>query len=75
MTFYEFMQTKTKQTDIIGFIAREMSMDTKLFPSLELKKLNPSQWQERILDKVITDAVQAYVNNGFETAVKEFEAS
>lgn len=74
MTFYEFMQTKTKQTDIIGFIAREMSMDTKLFPSLELKKLNPSQWQERVLDKVVTDAVQAYVNDGFETAVAEFKS-
>jgi hypothetical protein len=50
MTFYEYMQTKVKQTDIIGFIAREMSMDNKLFPSLELKKLSILQWQERILE-------------------------
>jgi len=73
MTFYEYMQTKTKQTDIIGFIAREMSMDNKLFPSLELKKLSIPQWQDRILDKVVTGAVQGYVMDGFETAVKEFE--
>lgn len=73
MTFYEFMQTKTKQTDIIGFIAREMSMDNKLFPSLELKKLSIPQWQDRILDKVVTGAAQSYVMDGFETAVKEFE--
>lgn len=74
MTFYEFMQTKTKQTDIVGFIAREMSMDNKLFPSLELKKLSITQWQERILDKVITDKVQDYIKDGFNTAVKEFES-
>ena len=74
MTFYEYMQTKTKQTDIIGFIAREMSMDNKLFPSLELKKLSILQWQERILDKVVTGAVEGYVKDGFQTAVREFEA-
>jgi hypothetical protein len=68
------MQTKTKQSDIIGFIAREMSMDTKLFPSLELKKLSISQWQDRILDKVVTNMVQDYIKDGFETAVKEFES-
>ncbi len=73
MTFYEYMQTKTKQTDIIGFIAREMSMDNKLFPSLELKKLSIPQWQERILDKVVTGAVEGYVKDGFQMAVKEFE--
>lgn len=72
MTFYEYMQTKTKQSDIIGFIAREMSMDTKLFPSLELKKLSISQWQDRILDKVVTNMVQDYIKDGFQTAVKEF---
>ena len=66
------MQTKTKQSDIIGFIAREMSMDTKLFPSLELKKLSISQWQDRILDKVVTNMVQDYIKDGFQTAVKEF---
>lgn len=74
MTFYEYMQTKTKQTDIVGFIAREMSMDNKLFPSLELKKLSVLQWQERILNKVVTGAVQGYVKDGFQTAVREFEA-
>ncbi len=74
MTFFEFMSTKVKQTDIIGFIAREMSMDNKLFPSLELKKLSIPQWQERILDKVITGAIEGYVKDGFETAVREFEA-
>ena len=74
MTFYEFMQTKTKRTDIIGFIAREMSMDTKLFPSLELKKSNATEWQGRIVGKIKTSEVQNYVKEGFETAVKEFES-
>jgi len=74
MTFYEYMQTKTKQTDIIGFIAREMSMDTKLFPSLELKKLDSDQWERRILDKAKTSEVKDYFKDGFDTAVKEFEA-
>ena len=74
MTFYEFMQTKTKRTDIIGFIAREMSMDTKLFPSLELKNLNALKWQGRITEKIKTSEVQNYVKEGFETAVKEFES-
>ena len=73
MTFYEFMQTKTKRTDIIGFIAREMSMDTKLFPSLELRKLDALKWQKRIIEKIKTSEVQNYVKKGFETAVKEFE--
>ena len=73
MTFYEYMQTKTKQTDIIGFIAREMSMDTKLFPSLELKKLDSDQWERRILDKAKTSEVKDYFKDGFDTAVKEFE--
>ena len=74
MTFYEYMQTKTKQTDIIGFIAREMSMDNKLFPSLELKKLSIPQWQERIVSKARTEEVQNYIKRGFQTAVREFEA-
>jgi len=74
MTFYEFMQTKSKQTDIIGFVAREMSMDVKLFPSLELRKSSVKQWQDRILDKAHTGAVRDYINSGFETAVKEFES-
>lgn len=74
MTFYEYMQTKTKQTDIIGFIAREMSMDNKLFPSLELKKLEPAQWQKRILDKAKTSEVKDYFKDGFDTAVKEYES-
>lgn len=74
MTFYEFMQTKTKRTDIIGFIAREMSMDTKLFPSLELRKLDALKWQKRIMEKIKTSEVQNYVKKGFETAVKEFES-
>lgn len=74
MTFYEFMQTKTKRTDIIGFIAREMSMDTKLFPSLELKKLDALKWQRRIMEKIKTSEVQDYIKDGFETAVKEFES-
>ncbi len=73
MNFYEFMQTKIKQTDIVGFIAREMSMDTKLFPSLELKNLNALKWQKRIVGKIKTSEVQNYVKAGFETAVKEFE--
>ncbi len=74
MTFYEFMQTKIKQTDIVGFIAREMSMDTKLFPSLELKNLNALKWQTRIMEKIKTSEVQDYIKDGFETAVKEFES-
>ena len=74
MTFYEFMQTKTKRTDIIGFIAREMSMDIKLFPSLELRKLDALKWQKRIMEKIKTSEVQDYIKDGFETAVKEFEA-
>lgn len=74
MTFYEFMQTKIKQSDIIGFIAREMSMDAKLFPSLELKKSNATEWQRRIIEKIKTGEVQDYVKDGFETAVKEFES-
>lgn len=74
MTFYEFMQTKTKRTDIIGFIAREMSMDAKLFPSLELRKLDAPKWQRRIIEKIKTGEVQDYINDGFETAVKEFES-
>ena len=73
MTFYEFMQTKTKRTDIIGFIAREMSMDTKLFPSLELKKLTKEDWLKRILDKQRTGAMRNYISEAIETAVKEFE--
>ena len=68
------MQTKIKQTDIVGFIAREMSMDIKLFPSLELRKSTIKQWKDRILDKANTDAVKDYINSGFETAVKEFES-
>ena len=74
MTFYEFMQTKTKRTDIIGFIAREMSMDIKLFPSLELRKLDALKWQKRIMEKIKTSEVQDYIKDGFETAVKEFES-
>ena len=74
MTFYEYMQTKTKQTDIVGFIAREMSMDNKLFPSLELKNLNALKWQTRIMEKIKTSEVQDYIKDGFETAVKEFES-
>lgn len=74
MTFYEFMQTKIKQTDIVGFIAREMSMDTKLFPSLELRKLDALKWQKRIAEKIKTSEVQDYIKDGFETAVKEFES-
>jgi hypothetical protein len=68
------MQTKIKQTDIVGFIAREMSMDTKLFPSLELKNLNALKWQTRIMEKIKTSEVQDYIKDGFETAVKEFES-
>jgi hypothetical protein len=74
MTFYEFMQTRIKRDDIIGYIAREMSMDVKLFPSLELKKSSIKQWQNRILDKTHTDAVRDYINSSFEMAVKEFES-
>ncbi len=73
MTFFQYMQQQIKRDDIVGSVARDMNIDTKLFPSLELQKLTKEDWLKRILDKQKTGAMKDYINEAIETAVKEFE--
>ena len=73
MTFFQYMQQQVKRNDIVGSVARDMNIDAKLFPSLELKKLTKEDWLKRILDKQRTGAMRNYISEAIETAVKEFE--
>ena len=74
MTFFEFMRQQKERSDIVGSVARDMNIDTKLFPSLELKNLTKEDWLKRILNKQRTGAMKNYISEAIETAVKEFES-
>ncbi len=74
MTFFQYMQQQVKRDDIVGSVARDMNIDTKLFPSLELKNLTKEDWLKRILNKQRTGAMKNYISEAIETAVKEFES-
>ena len=68
------MQQQVKRDDIVGSVARDMNIVTKLFPSLELKNLTKEDWLKRILNKQRTGAMKNYISEAIETAVKEFES-
>ncbi len=74
MTFFQYMQQQVKRDDIVGSVARDMNIDTKLFPSLELKNLTKEDWLKRILNKQRTGAMKNYISEAIETAVQEFES-
>lgn len=72
MTFFQYMQQQVKRDDIVGSVARDMNIDVKLFPSLELQNLTKKEWITRILDKTKTGAMKDYIKEALETAVSEF---
>ena len=70
MTFFEFMQQQINRDDPVGDLAGDMSLDAKLFPSLNLPCMDAQDWRDRIRFKTTNySAVMA----AFETAVAEFE--
>jgi len=71
MNFLEFMSTQIKRKDIIGDLAGDMMLDSKLFPSENLANYDIQQWRKRLNFKAWNNPT---VLEAFETAVAEFKS-